>query len=111
MINQLVLAGNLGGNPEQFFTPEGTQICTFSMAFRSTKKDKTCWIKVTAFNKLAEIIEKYLHKGDRVTVLGILDQEKWDSDDGTTKTAFKIIANSVEFHNPKPSEDGEEPPF
>ena len=61
MLNQSVLTGNLGGDPEVFYSPQqGNPVASFSLAFRASKK-KTGWIKVVAFNKLAEIVEKYLH--------------------------------------------------
>lgn len=78
-MNTVILTGNLGADPESFFTPEGTQIVTFPFAFRSTK-DKTSWIKITVFSKTAEVAAKYLHKGARVGVLGILDQDKWEAE-------------------------------
>ena len=95
MLNQCVLTGNLGGDPEISFYGEGNQISSFNLAFNSSKK-KTGWIRVTCFNRLAEIAEKYLHKGARVAIVGTLEQRKWE-DEGITKTAFSIVANSLEF--------------
>ena len=65
MLNNCLLTGNLGADPEVFYSSEGDPIATFNLAFRSSKK-KTNWIKITCFNKLAEITEKYLHKGARI---------------------------------------------
>ena len=96
MPNICVLTGNLGGDPEIFYASEsGDAIANFSLAFRSGK-DKRSWIKVSAFKRLAEVCEKYLHKGAKVTVSGSLSQEKWEAN-GETRTAFKLLANSVEF--------------
>ena len=94
-MNQCILTGNLGADPESVFTAEGTHIASFSLAFRSSR-DKTSWVKVTCFNKLAEVAETYLHKGAKIALVGALDQDKWDKD-GETKTAHKIIANNIEF--------------
>ena len=97
-MNTLILTGNLGADPESFFSPNnGSQIVTFSMAFRSTKDKSDNWIKVTCFNKTAELAEKHLHKGARVGVTGILDQDKWETDSGETRSTLKLIANSIEF--------------
>ena len=96
MLNTCILTGNLGADPEISYSQSGTQISTFNLAFRSGK-DKTSWIKITSFNRLAEICEKYLHKGARIAVVGTLDQEKWETSEGETKTSYKIIANSIEF--------------
>ena len=95
-MNQVILTGNLGGDPEVFFTQEGMQITSFSLAFRSTK-DKTNWIKVTTFQKTAEVAEKYLHKGARVAISGLLDKDTWTDDDGNNRSKFKCIANIIEF--------------
>jgi single-strand DNA-binding protein len=110
MLNQVVLAGNLGGDPEiSFYGDEGKPVASFSLAFNSSKK-KTGWIKVTCFNRLAEIAEKYLHKGARIAVVGTLEQRKWE-DEGVTKSAFSIIAGSLEFirTNGQGFQEGEHP--
>ena len=66
------------------------------MAFRSSKK-KTGWIKITCFRRLAEVAEKFLHKGARIGLLGTLDVNKWETDEGVTRSSFQLIANSIEF--------------
>jgi single-strand DNA-binding protein len=71
MLNNCLLTGNLGADPEVFYSSEGDPIATFNLAFRSSKK-KTNWIKITCFNKLAEITEKYLHRGARIALIGTL---------------------------------------
>ena len=109
MLNQTVLTGNLGADPEVFYSSEGNPVATFNIAFRSGK-DKTGWIKVVAFKKLAEIVEKYLHKGARIGIVGTLDQQKWETDEGVNRTSFQLIANSIEFIkvNNQEFEDGQD---
>jgi single-strand DNA-binding protein len=117
MLNQCVLTGNLGDDPVTHYTPEGTAVATFSLAFNTSHKKKAPnWIKVTCFQKLAEVATQYLHKGARIAVVGILDQHKWTGDDGNTRSTFQIIANTVEFIRTdgrgfKDGEDKEEVPF
>jgi len=96
MLNQTVLTGNLGADPEVFYSSEGNPVATFNLAFRSSKK-KTGWIKVTCFQRLAEVTEKYLHKGARIGIIGTLEQQKWETDEGVTKSSYQLIANSLEF--------------
>jgi len=96
MLNSCILTGNLGADPEIFYSSEGDPIATFNLAFRSSKK-KTGWIKITCFQKLAEITERHLHKGARIAVVGILDQNKWETDEGVTRTSIQLIANTIEF--------------
>ncbi len=96
MLNNCILTGNLGADVEVFYSSEGEPIATFNLAFKSSKK-KTGWIKVTCFRKLAEVAEKYLHKGARIGIVGTLDQQKWESDEGVQRSSFQLIANSLEF--------------
>lgn len=97
-MNTIVLTGNLGNDPESFYTPaDGTHIVNFSLAFRSTKKEKTNWIKVAVFNNNAEVAAKYLHKGARVGITGLLDMDQWETDEGQKRSAMKLIAQSIEF--------------
>jgi len=97
MLNTCILTGNLGKDPEIFYSSDGDPIANFTLAFNSSKKEKTNWIKVVAFKKLAEISEKYLHKGARIAIVGTLDQEKWETGEGEKKSSFKIIAKTIEF--------------
>ena len=96
MLNTCILTGNLGADPEIFYSSEGEPIATFNLAFRSSKK-KTGWIKITCFRRLAEVAEKFLHKGARIGLLGTLDVNKWETDEGVTRSSFQLIANSIEF--------------
>ena len=96
MLNSCILTGNLGADPEIFYSSEGDPVATFNLAFRSSKK-KTGWIKITCFNKLAEISERHLHKGARIAVIGTLDQQKWETDEGVNRSSFQVIANTIEF--------------
>ena len=96
MLNQLVLSGNLGNSPEIFYSSEGNPVASFNIAFKSSKK-KTGWIKVVCFNRLAEIAEKYLKIGDRIGVIGLLDQQRWENEEGLARSSFQLIANSLEF--------------
>jgi len=95
-MNYIFVTGNLGDDPKSFFSPEGNQIVTFDLAFRSGK-DKTSWIRVSCFKKLAELSVKYLHKGARIGVVGRLDQTKWTTEDNQQRTSFRLIANQIEF--------------
>lgn len=94
-MNTCVISGNLGADPKMFYTNDGAPIASFSLAFRSGK-DKTSWINVTAFNRMAEVCETYLHKGAKIVMSGMLDLDKWETD-GESKSMIKAIAYSIEF--------------
>ena len=110
MLNQTVLTGNLGADPETFFSGDGDPIVTFNLAFQSSKK-KTGWIKVTCFGRLGEIADQYLHKGARIALSGKLDEQKWTTEEGKTRTNFQLIGNSIEFikTDGRGFEDGQAP--
>jgi single-strand DNA-binding protein len=109
MLNQTLLTGNLGADPEVFYSSEGNPVANFNIAFKSSKK-KTGWIRVVTFGKLAEIVEKYLHKGARIGIVGTLDQQKWETDEGVPRSTFQLIGNSIEFikTNGKGFEEGQD---
>ena len=86
----------MGADPEVFYSSEGNAVASFNIAFRSSKK-KTCWIRVVCFGRQAEVAEKYLHKGARIGIIGTLDQQRWETDEGIQRTSFQLITNSLEF--------------
>jgi len=116
VMNTCVLTGNLGGDPEVFYSQSGEPVANFNLAFRAGKK-KTGWIRVTAFNKLAEITEKHLHKGAKIAVSGVLDHSQWETNEGAKRSAIQMIANNIEFIRTdgrgfsEGQDQGEETPF
>lgn len=95
-MNQLIISGNLGNDPEIFFGSEGDPVTSFSLAFKSGK-EKTSWIKCVCFNKNAEIAEKYLSSGARIAVVGYLKQSKWKTNEGEPRSSYEMIVNTIEF--------------
>jgi single-strand DNA-binding protein len=96
MLNQVVLTGNLGQDPEIFFTSKGEPIVKFSLAFKTSKK-ATAWVKISCFGRLAEAVSKHLHKGARVGIVGSLDENKWETDEGVKKSSFQVNCQHLEF--------------
>jgi single-strand DNA-binding protein len=105
MLNSVVLAGNLGNDPEIHFNSEGESLVSFNLAFKGSKQ-RTGWIKVTCFNKTAGIVEQYIKKGDRIGVSGSLDYHQWENDEGSKRSAIKMIANTIEFIKVKAFAEG-----
>ena len=78
-INQVLLAGNVGKEPEVRTLDGGIKVATFSIATSTggyKKQDgtdvpeKTQWHSIVAWRNLAEIAEKYVHKGDKIIIMG-----------------------------------------
>jgi single-strand DNA-binding protein len=96
MLNQVVLTGNLGADPEIFYGSDGEPVAKFNLAFRSSKK-KTGWISVTCFQGRAKAAEKFLHKGARVGISGTLQQDKWETEQGASRSSYQVICYTLEL--------------
>ncbi len=98
-MNKVMLIGNVGKDPEMRFTPNGNAVVDFSVACNSKYKEEetTEWFSITAWNKLAETCNQYVHKGMKIYVEGRLKTETWEDDTGNRRYKVKVIANSVIF--------------
>lgn len=99
-INKVIILGNLGRDPEVRSAQDGSKIVSFSVATTESwkdkmsgeRKDRTEWHRVVVFNaNLAEVCEKYLHKGSKVYVEGQLQTRKWQDKDGTEKYTTEVV--------------------
>ena len=110
MLNKIMLIGNLGKDPDFNVTPDGTPVAKFSMAVSRNTKNRngervkeTEWFNIVAWRQLAEICEKYLHKGSKVYIEGRLTQRKYTDREGAQRTAVEVIANDMQMLDPKES--------
>ena len=101
--NHITVIGHLGQDPELRSTPQGTPICSFTMAVNNRKKvdgewgDVALWFKVKVWGKQAEPVNQFLSKGRPALVAGQLDVETWTNRDGKEMTTMVINANDVKF--------------
>lgn len=91
-VNQLFLIGRLTRDVELRTTASGKSVATFSLAV-DRGQDQTDFFDVTAWEKLAELMDKYTQKGSRVHVQGSLQQESWE-DKETGKKRSKVVINA-----------------
>jgi len=98
-LNQVMIIGNVGKDPEMRFTPDGKPVTGFNVACNSKygEKETTEWFTVVAWNKLAETCNQFLSKGQQVFVEGRLQTRSWEGDDGTKHYKTEVIANKVLF--------------
>ena len=101
-LNQIVLTGNLGDDPEVFYSSQsGEPVTNFDLAFHRGKdkngENKTGWIRCVAFRKTAEVVEQFLHKGARIAVTGCIDENVWVNEENQKRKNHQIIVNSIEF--------------
>lgn len=102
--NKVILVGNLGRDPELRYTPQGTPVCTFSMATNERRKDKTgemqdhtTWFRVTLWGRQAETASQYLSKGRPVFIEGRLRVEEWQDRDGKQRYTLEVHATDMQF--------------
>jgi single-strand DNA-binding protein len=88
-LNKVMLIGNVGSEPEIRMTPSGSKVAKFSLATNRTWQDrtgqsqeKTEWHRLTFWAKLADIVEQWVHKGDRLYVEGRIEYSQTSDDTG-----------------------------
>jgi single-strand DNA-binding protein len=102
--NKIILVGNLGRDPELRYTPQGTPVCSFTLATNERRKDKagesqdvTTWFRVTLWGRQAETASQYLTKGRPVYVEGRLRVEEWTDRDGKPRHTLEVHATDMQF--------------
>lgn len=107
MLNRIVLTGRLTKDPElRRTTTSQTAVASFTLAVDDTMKDAngqttTTFIGVTVWDKQADNVAKFLRKGSLVGVDGRIHQRTFERKDGTKSSVIEVIANHVEFLEPK----------
>lgn len=106
--NKVQLTGNLGANPEVKTTENGKTLARFSIATtdsyknaKGEKVDDTQWHQVVAWGKTAELAEKYLQKGSRLSIEGKLINRSYEDKDGVKKYITEVVANELLFLDSK----------
>lgn len=101
-LNRVQLIGNLTRDPELRYTPNGTAVCSFSVATNRNwttdsgeKKEEAEFHRVVAWNKLAEICSQFLTKGRKVYLEGRLSTRSWNAQDGTQRSTTEIIISDM----------------
>jgi single-strand DNA-binding protein len=113
MLNKIMLIGNLGRDPELNLTQEGVPVTKFSLAVNrysksntGERKEETEWFNIVVWRQLAEICEKYLHKGSKVYIEGRLTQRKYTDREGIQRTSIEVIASDMEMLDSKSATGG-----
>jgi single-strand DNA-binding protein len=102
--NKIIIVGNLGRDPELRYTPQGTPVCSFTVATNERRKDKagemqdsTTWFRVTLWGRQAETASQYLTKGRPVYIEGRLRVEEWQDRDGKQRYTLEVHATDMQF--------------
>ncbi|HVZ76953.1 MAG TPA: single-stranded DNA-binding protein [Gemmatimonadaceae bacterium] len=112
-LNKVTLIGNLGSDPEVRSTTGGNRVATFSLATSRTwngqagdRQEKTEWHRCVVWNskssQLADVVEKYVHKGDKLYVEGRIEYRQWQDKDGQTRYTTEInVRELIMLSSPK----------
>jgi single-strand DNA-binding protein len=101
-VNKVILVGRLGKDPEVRNLDNGVSVANFTMATSETYKDRTTgekkeateWHNIVLWRGLAEVSQKYLHKGDLVYIEGKLRTRSWEKE-GVTRYTTEIVADNM----------------
>lgn len=99
-LNKVTLIGNLGRDPEVRYTNDNRPIANLTIATSESWKDqagqkqeKTEWHRVVIFGNLADVVQKYLKKGDSVYFEGKLQTRKWTDKDGQERYTTEVVVD------------------
>lgn len=103
-LNLCMFIGRLGQDPEIHHLADGKAAANLSLAVGSSWKDqngqkqeKTEWVRVSAFGRLAEIMGEYLRKGSQIHISGRMQTRKWQDNNGQDRYTTEIIANNMQM--------------
>ena len=120
MYQKLIVVGNLGGDPEMRYMPDGTAVTSFSIATnrrwnnaQGQQVDETTWFRISVWGKRAEVANQYLTKGSKVLIEGRLKPDMntggprlWTRQDGTVAASFEVTADNFAFVGSRNDESG-----
>ena len=102
--NKVILLGNMTRDPQLNYLPSHTAVVEFSLAVNRTYKKQdgsqgkeTCFVDCQMFGKRAEVINKYLHKGDPLFIEGRLKLDSWQDKEGNKRSRLRVFVENFEF--------------
>ena len=113
MKNTQLLIGNLGKDPELSVTQTDKKVCKFSVAVteKYNNAEETNWFNCVAWNKQAELCEKYLKKGSKVAVMGKTVNRVYDATDGSRRYVSEVIIREITFLSSPSNDQDDDSPF
>ena len=116
--NKVDLMGNVGSEPEIRTTGGGTKVAKFSLATNRVwndrsgqKQEKVEWHRITAWDKLAQLVEDHVHKGDRLLIEGALEYSQTEGEDGKPRYWTDIVLKELYFIGGKENGKKQHTPF
>ena len=113
-LNKVMLIGNLTRDPELKYLPSQTAVCEIGIAVNRTwtgqdgvKKEETTFVDCSSFAKQAEVIAKYVKKGDPIFVEGRLKLDQWEAQDGSKRSKMRVVIENFQFLSRGPGGGGQ----
>jgi single-strand DNA-binding protein len=101
-VNRVMLIGNLGKDPDMQFLEGNIAVAKFSLATTETFKDRsgklisqTEWHTIVLWRGLADLAQKYLHRGSLVYIEGRLKTRSWEDKEGNKKFATEVVGDNL----------------
>ncbi|UAW98116.1 single-stranded DNA-binding protein [Halopseudomonas nanhaiensis] len=99
-VNKVILIGNVGGDPEVRYLPNGNAVANVTLATSDSWKDKqtgqqqerTEWHRVVFFGRIAEVVGEYVRKGSKMYIEGRLQTREWEKD-GVKRYTTEIVVD------------------
>ena len=115
-MNKVMLIGNVGKEPVVRYYDHDQAVATFTLA--TTERgyalpngtqvpDRTDWHNIVLYRGLAKIVERYVHKGDKLYVEGRIHYRTYDDQKGIRHYVTEVYADSMDLLSPKPSSNRE----
>ena len=105
MINKVILVGNVGGDPEVRTTESGVKVARIRLATSERYTDKqsgarkelTEWHTITLWRGLADIVDRYVHKGSQLYIEGRLRTREWTDTNSIKRYTTEILADNMQL--------------
>ncbi len=103
-LNKAILIGNVGNDPEVRHLDAGTPVANFSLATSETYKNKegervtqTEWHNIVVWRGLAEVVERYVTKGQQLYIEGRIRTRSWEDKEGNKRYTTEIVADNLQM--------------
>jgi single-strand DNA-binding protein len=111
-VNSVTLIGNLATDVEVRDVGDDKKVANFLLAIDRPNTEEADFVRITAWNRQAEVCAQFLAKGRRIAVDGRLRSSSWEDADGKRRSAIEVVAKSIEFlSHPARQDGGADMPF
>ncbi|MBE2268946.1 MAG: single-stranded DNA-binding protein [Anaerolinea sp.] len=111
--SQLIVLGNVGRDPEMRYTQSGVAVCSFSVAVTrrfgtgEQRQEKTVWVRVSCWNKLAETANQYVRKGMQLMVVGSPEVSAYLDKSGQPQASLELRADNFQMLGSRDGQGGQ----